>query len=91
MSAATSGWVHLTHPDIGGEQLVPDSADVLEALAARGWVVSDAIPPELDADHQGEPEPAAPVEAPADDPAPGPVDNDDPAPADDNEGVIERG
>jgi len=41
-------WVHVTHPDTGGEGLVPDDADVLEAYTARGWVQSDAVPAHLD-------------------------------------------
>jgi hypothetical protein len=87
VSAATQGWVHLTHPDIAGEQLVPDSDDVVEALQARGWVRSDAVPAHLDPDDQGEPsaepapEPEAEQPATEDSPAAPGEDIDDPASA----------
>lgn len=43
-------WVHATHPDTGGSALFPDDASVIVAQQARGWVISGAIPPELDPD-----------------------------------------
>lgn len=47
---ALTGWVHLTHPDTKGEQLVVDSADVVAHLEARGWVRSAVVPAAFDPD-----------------------------------------
>lgn len=47
---ALQGWVHLTHPETGGEQLVADSVDVLAHLEARGWVRSPEVPVAFDPD-----------------------------------------
>ena len=47
---ALTGWVHLTHPETKGEQLVADSADVVAHLEARGWVRSAEVPAGYDPD-----------------------------------------
>lgn len=88
MSAATDGWVHVTHPDTGGEALISAEPDVVALYEAKGWLVSDEVPAHLDPDHPGEPAPAAELaEAPADDsPADGPDETpDESAPAENNE------
>jgi len=67
------GFVHATHPATGGETMFPDDPSVLAAQKARGWVVSDEVPEELNPDAPnrgtlpGPDIPAVPAEAPADD------------------------
>lgn len=43
-------FVHMTHPDTGGETLVPDDESVLETFEAKGWVRSETVPEHLDPD-----------------------------------------
>jgi len=76
---ALTGFVHLTHPATGGEQLAPDDASVVEHWTARGWVVSPEVPAHLDPDAPDTGTPAA-VEAPFV-PVPGPLDETPAAPA----------
>jgi hypothetical protein len=52
VTAVASGtpFVHMTHPGIDGETLVPDDASVVEAFEAKGWIRSEGIPEHLDPD-----------------------------------------
>ena len=75
---AVNGFVHVTHPELGGDGvLVPDDESVVALYAARGWVLSPEVPAAFDpdapntgapveqvADAPVEQAPAAPVEAP---------------------------
>jgi hypothetical protein len=66
--SATDGWVHVTHPETGGQALIPDDEAVTAMYVGRGWDVSDQVPAELDPDAQDTgavPAPPAPTEAPA--------------------------
>jgi hypothetical protein len=85
VSAATDGWVYMTHADVGGTGRFPDDPAAIELLKARGWVLEDEVPEHLDADAPNRDEPAAEP-----DPDP-PVEQllepvtDDPAEPDDKE------
>lgn len=67
---AEPGWVYLVHPETGGSGYFPNSPDVLELHAAKGWEpgeepVDDESAPETedqtDDEAADETEPSAPA------------------------------